>query len=185
MARIPLATRESVPATQREAFDTMLQSLKSVPRTGPGSVLIHVPEAHRILTDLNHYLRDSSTLSKKVQELAMLVTARENDCQHIWNAHAASAREAGVPSALVDALRDRKELPKMAADEAAVVTYGREFFRTHRVSRGGFQSAMEVFGRQGLVELTALLGNYALLAFMCNAFDTDLLAERKEPLLPV
>ena len=31
----------------------------------------------------------------------MLVTARENDCQYVWNAHAASARAAGVPNALV------------------------------------------------------------------------------------
>jgi 4-carboxymuconolactone decarboxylase len=185
MARIPLATRDSVPATQRDAFDAMLKELKSVPRTGPGSVLVHVPKMHHTLTELNHYLRDSSTLSKKVQELAMLVAARENDCQHIWNAHAASAREAGVPNAVVDSLRDGKELPRMAADEAAVVSYGREIIRTHRASRGAFQSALEVFGRQGLVELTALLGNYTLLAFMCNAFDTDLLADRKEPLLPV
>jgi hypothetical protein len=30
-----------------------------------------------------------------------------------------------------------------------------------------------------------LMGNYASLAFLCNAFDTDLLPERSEPLLPV
>lgn len=185
MARLPLATRDSVPASQRETFDTMLKELKSVPRTGPGSVMIHVPELHHLSTNLNHYLRDRSTLSKKVQELAMLVAARENDCQHIWNAHAASARQAGVPDDLVDGLRDGDDVPTLAPDEEAVVNYGREFFQTHRVSRGAFQAALEQFGRQGLVELTALLGNYALLAFMCNAFDTDLLAERKEPLLPV
>ena len=69
----------------------------------------------------------------------MLVTARELDCQHIWNAHAASARQAGVRSEIVDALRDGKALPALAPDEAAVVHYGREFFRTHRVSRGAFR----------------------------------------------
>ena len=104
----------------------------------------------------------------------MLVTARELDCQHIWNAHAASARQAGVPNAVVDALRDRKELPAMAADEAAVVHYGREFFRTHRVSRGAFQAALEQFGQQGVVELGLVMGNYSLLALLINSFDTDL-----------
>jgi 4-carboxymuconolactone decarboxylase len=68
----------------------------------------------------------------------MLVTARELDCQHIWNAHAASARQASVRYEIVDALREREELPGLAADEAAVVHYGRKFFRTHRVSRGAF-----------------------------------------------
>ena len=185
MARLPIATRDSVPETQRDVFDEMVKQLGSVPRHGPGSVMIHVPKAHRWATGLNHYLRDESSLPKKVQELAMLVTARELDCQHIWNAHAASARKAGVPNALVDALRDRQELPPLAADEAAVVHYGREFFRTHRVSRGAFQSALEQFGRQGVVELGLTMGNYSLLALMINTFDTDLPAERTEPLLPV
>ena len=55
----------------------------------------------------------------------MLVTARELDCQHIWNAHAASARQAGVGSAIVDALRDGKPFPALAPDEVAVVHFGR------------------------------------------------------------
>jgi 4-carboxymuconolactone decarboxylase len=185
VARLPLASRDSVPEDQRATFDEMIRELGSVPRYGPGSVMVHVPKAHKWATGLNHYLRDESSLPKKIQELAMLVTARELDCQHIWNAHAASARQAGVPNAVVDALRDRKELPAMAADEAAVVHYGREFFRTHRVSRGAFQAALEQFGQQGVVELGLVMGNYSLLALLINSFDTDLPPERTEPLLPV
>src|SRR5258705_12717432 len=115
----------------------------------------------------------------------MLVTARDLDCQHIWNAHAASARKAGVRNELVDALRDRKELPALGADEAAVVHYGREFFRTRRVSRGAVQAALGQFGRQGVVELAFILGNYSMLAVLINSFDTDLPPGRTEPLLPV
>ena len=72
-----------------------------------------------------------------------------------------------------------------APDEAAVVNYGREFFRTHHVSRGSFQAAQEQFGVQGLVELTILMGYYGLLAFNVNAFDTDLVPQRTEQILPV
>ena len=185
MARLPAATRESEPEAQRDIFDEMVKGLGSVPLYGPGSVMIHVPKAHQLASGLNHYLRDESSLPKKIQELAMLVTARELDCQHIWNAHAASARKAGVRNEIVDALRDRKELPVLAADEAAVVHFGREFFRTHKVSRGAFQAALEQFGRQGVVELGLTLGNYSLLALMINAFDSDLPPDRAEPLLPV
>ena len=100
MARLPIATRESVPEDQRDVFDEMVQRLGSVPRYGPGSVMIHVPLAHRWATGLNDYLRNESSLPKKTQELAMLVTARELDCQHIWNAHAGPARTAGAPAGL-------------------------------------------------------------------------------------
>ena len=185
MARLPNATRDSIPEDQREEFDEIVQRLGSVPQYGPESVTIHVPHAHRWVMGLNDYLRNQSSLPKKIQELAMLVTAREMDCQHIWNAHSGSARSAGVPDGLVDALRDRRELTALAPDEEAVVNLGREFFRTHKVSRGAFQAALEQFGEQGVVELTLTMGNYSLLSFAINAFDTDLPPNRTEPLLPV
>ena len=185
MARLPLATSESVPEAQRAIFDEIVQGVGSVPRYGPGSVMVHVPQAHHWVNGLNRYLRQESSLPKKIQELAMLVTARELDCQHIWNSHAASARQAGVSAGIVDALRDRKELPAPAADEVAVVQYGREFFRTHRVSRGAWQAALEQFGRQGVVELSMVMGSYSMLALCINAFDTDLPPDRTEPLLPI
>jgi 4-carboxymuconolactone decarboxylase len=70
----------------------------------------------------------------------------------------ASARAAGVSDATVDALRDRKELPKLAADERAVVRYRQEFFRTRRVSKGASQLALEQFGTRGAVELALVWG---------------------------
>jgi len=76
-------------------------------------------------------------------------------------------------------------LPRYAFDDPAVVHCGREFFRTHRVSRGTFQAAREQFGRQGVVEMGLIMGNYSLLALPINSFDTDLPPDRTEPLLPV
>jgi len=185
VARLPLASRESVPENQRAAFDELLKGLGSVPRYGPGSVMIHVPKAHQLINAVNKYLRNESSLPKKLQELAMLVTAREQDCQYIWNAHAASARAIGISDATVDALRDRKELPKLPDDENAVVRFGQEFFRTHRVSKGTFQAVVEQLGRQGAIELSMVMGNYNLLALLVNSFDVDLPPDRKERLLPV
>src|SRR4029453_771055 len=185
MARLPLATRESVPENQRAAFDELLRGLGSVPRYGPGSVMINVPHAHQRGNELNKYLRSESSLPKKLQELAMLVTARELDCQYIWNAHAASARESGIGLATVEALRDRKELQKLGDGESGVVRFGQEFFRPRRVSKGTFQAALEQLGPQGAIELGLVLGNYTLLALLVNSFDVDLPPDRKEPLLPV
>jgi 4-carboxymuconolactone decarboxylase len=185
VARLPLASRESVPENQRAAFDELLKGYGSVPRFGPGSVMIHVPNAHRLVNAVNKYLRTESSLPKKIQELAMLVTAREMDCQYIWNAHAASARESGIGAATVEALRERKELPKLADDESAVVRFGQEYFRTHRISRGTFQAVLEQLGRQGAVELGLIMGNYNSLALLVNSFDVDLPPDRKDPLMPV
>jgi len=185
MARIPAATRESVPQHQRNAFDEVVQSRGGVPRTGPGSIMINSPEASRRASHLSDYLRRESTLPPNVQELAMLVTARELDCQYIWNAHAAAGKKAGLSPELVEALREKRPLPHLKPEEEAVIRYGQEFFRTHRVSRGTFQTAQEQLGVQGLTELTMLMGYYGMLAFCVNAFDGDLPSERTESLLPV
>jgi 4-carboxymuconolactone decarboxylase len=147
--------------------------------------MINSPEASRRASHLSDYLRRDSTLKANVQELAMLVTARELDCQYIWNAHAASGKKAGLSPELVDALRDKKPLPQLKGEEAAVIRLGQEFFRSHRVSRGTFQTAMEQFGAQGLTELTMLMGYYGMLAFCVNGFDGDLPSERTEAILPV
>ncbi len=182
MARLPLASRATAPAGQETTFDEIMAG-GPVPPYGPGSVLAHVPEAGKHATALNQYLRNHSSLPTKAAELAMLVAAREMDCQHIWNAHAKSARDAGVPDGVVDAIRDGQALPPLAADESAVINLGREILRNHQVSRGGYQSALEVFGQQGVIELTLVLGNYTMLAMLINTFETDLLPERAEPLL--
>ena len=185
MARLPLASRESVPEDQRAAFDEIVKGAGAVPRFGPGSVMINVPHAHQRVMAVNNYLRTQSSLPKKLQELAMLVTAREMDCQYIWNAHAASGREAGIANATVDALRDRKELPKLPDDESAVIRFAQEYFRTHRVSKGTFQAVLEKLGTRGAVELGMIFGNYNALALLVNSFDVDLPHDRKEPLMPV
>ena len=185
MARTPVVTRDRVPEHLRAAFDAETATSGGVVATGPGSVMINSPEMRRRANHLVDYLRNESTLPKKIQELAMLITARAMDCQFIWNAHAARGRHEGLSAALVEALRDKRPLPPLPADEAVVVHCGMEFFSTHKVSQATFQAALDQFGAQGLTELTTLMGYYALLAFNANTFEIDLPAERTEPVLPI
>ena len=191
MARTPTATISSVPQDQRATFEEVLQMRGGSAGRGPFSPMLNVPEMAKRALHLWHYLRGDGTnesslsLSQKTQELAMIVTAREMDCQFIWNAHSASGRRSGLPDALVDNLRDKKELTGMAPDEAAVVHYGQELFRAHRVSQATFDAALAQFGVRGLAELTNLMGFYATLAFNANAFGMDLPEERTEPVLPI
>ncbi len=191
MARTPAATTDSVPQDQKATFEEVSQMRGGSSGRGPFSPMLNVPEMAKRALNLWHYLRGDGTnasslsLSQKTQELAMIVTAREMDCQFIWNAHAAFGRQAGLSDELVDNLRDRKPLNGLSPEEAAVVDYGREFFRTHRVGRPAFDAALAQFGVRGLAELTTLMGYYSMLAFNINAFEVGLPAERTEAPLPV
>ena len=185
MARTPAVNRESVPEREREAFDAFVASRGEIPATGPGSVMLNAPEVAQRALGLAAYLRTETSLSPRIRELAMLLAARENDCQFIWNAHAPPARREGLSDELVDALRDRKDLPNPTDEELAVINYGREFFRTRRVSQEAFDAVVSHFGVNGATELTTLMGCYAMLAFNVNAFGVELPPDHAETALPL
>ena len=77
-----------------------------------------------------------------------------------------------------------RNCPRCPSAESAVINYGREFFRTRRVSQGTFDAARSEFGDRGLIELTNLMGYYSVLAFNINAFE-QLPPASDEPFLPV
>ena len=184
MARIPAVTVESIPQDQKAIFNEISQQ-RGGAFPGPISVMINVPEVAKRGAHLSEYLRRGSTLPSKLQELAMLTTARELDCQFIWNAHAAFGRQSGLSDELVNNLRDKKDLPTLSAEESAVIEYGRELFRTRKVSQANYDAAFSLFGVRGMVELTNLMGYYSNLAFNINAFDVGLPDNITELPLPV
>ncbi len=185
MVRIPIVSRDMVPEEFKGAFDELTKDTGGTISGGPNSITINSPEMARRRAQLTSYLRFESAFPKRIQELAILATARHFDCPYIWNAHAGDARKAGVSDSIIDAIRDRQPLPSMAADEQAIVNFCNEFYNHHRVSASTFQIALEQFGTQHLVELTALMGHYAQTAFFLNAFEVDLPGDRTEPVLPV
>ena len=185
MTRIPAATKENVPEDQRAAFDEAVQQYGRVPTDGPVYVMMNVPEVASRGNRLTDYLTHKTILSTKITELAILLAARETDCQHVWKLHAGSAREAGLRDEIVGNLRDRKELTGLTPEEVSVVNYGRELFRTHRVGHATYDAALAQFGVRGLVELTNLMGWYVLLAFNANAFEVESLRAQDEPAMPI
>lgn len=185
MARTPTVTRDQVPEQLRSAFDSETAGSGGTITGGPGSVMIHSPEMRRRANSLVNYLRDESSLSKKIQELVMILTARAMDCPYIWHAHGARARQQGISGAFVDALRDNQPLPPLPAEEQIVVDYVQELFKNHRTSPATFQAALNQFGALGLTELTTLMGYYSLLAFNANSFEIDVPSGGTEPELPI
>lgn len=185
MARLPVLTRDQAPEQFLEAFDEETAASGGVVESGPGSAMIYSPEMRRRANHLVGYFREVTDLPHKLQELAMLLTARHMDCQYIWFAHSVRGRQQGLSDELVDALRDRNPLPDMPPDEAALVAYATEMFNNHRVSAETYQRAIDQFGPRWLTELSTMMGYYTLLAYNANSFEIDLPAGGTEPVLPV
>lgn len=183
--RLPLPTREDLDETGQASYDRLaipgsgnLRGLR-----GPGGIQLHSPELSRRSRPVNHYLRFESGLSGRVRELAILVTARAHDSQFEWAAHEAEALKEGVPQAAVEAVRHRRGTEDLAEEDAIVIQLGREIFESRKVASETFARALDHFGRTALVNLVALMGNYAATAALLTAFDMQL-DEGVEPPLP-
>ena len=172
MARLPqITSRDDVPSEYGHIFDAIAESRGRV--SGPFSMLLHSPEVAGRTAHLGAYIRFESTLSPADRELAIITTSREFDCDFEWSAHEPLAREAGVRAEAVDAVANRAGVESLLEEEAVVVRYARELFRDHRVSDETFEAARSRLGDQGVTELTATLGYYAMLACALNAYEVE------------
>jgi len=172
MARVNLLQKKDDLAPEHQpVFDAIAQSRGRV--GGPFAVLLHSPQVAGRTAHLGTYLRFESTRSPKDTELVIITTSREFDCELEWGGHVALARQAGVREEAIAAIRDRHAPQGLTPEEALIVSYVQQLLRAHRVSEATYLAMQERFGVQGLVELTATIGYYGMLACSLNAFAVE------------
>ena len=172
MSRVPIITsKDQVPADKAAIVDSIASSRGQI--SGPFSVLLNSPEVAGRAAHLGAYIRFESTLGPADRELAIISTSREFDCDYEWSAHRGLALDAGVRPEAVEVVAQRGSLDDLTEDEAVIVGYARELFRTKRVSDATFEAAKARFGEQGVTELTATMGYYGMLACALNAFQVE------------
>jgi len=182
--RLPLPKREELDVEAQRIYDTLsdpqggtLRGLK-----GPGGITLHSPGLSRHSRPLNRYLRYEAGLGGRVRELAILVTARALDSQFEWAAHETEAGREGIPREIIDIIRYRRSTAELDPADAIVIELGREIFTARRVSPETYARALAQFGRRALIDLVALMGNYAATAALLTAFDMQLDPGREPPL---
>ena len=135
---------------------------------GPFNVTLRSPEMGDLAQKLGAQLRFHSSLSNRLNELAILMTARFWNAQYEWSAHKKNALTAGLSPAVIDAIATGKRPNPMQADEEAVYNFGDELLRTREVSDAAFKAVVDKFGERGAVDLTGVMGYYCFVSMMLN-----------------
>jgi 4-carboxymuconolactone decarboxylase len=182
--RLPLPRREQLDDGGQRTYDSLADPKGGTIRglRGPGGILLHCPELSRHARPLNRYLRHEAGLGGRVRELAILATARELDSQFEWAAHEPEALGEGISREIIEAIKHRKDTGGLDEADAIVIELGREIFGARKVTSATFARALRQFGRRTLVDLVALMGNYAGTAALLTAFDMQLDPSQPPPL---
>jgi len=152
---------------------------------GPFNVTLRSPEMGDLAQKLGAQLRFHSSMPNRLNEMAILMTARFWNAQYEWSAHKKNALTAGLNPSVVEAIATGKRPSSMQPDEEAVYNFGDELLRTREVSDAAFKAAVDRFGERGVVDLTGVMGYYCFVSMMLNIDRYPLPAGEKPELKPL
>src|ERR1700712_703680 len=177
--RFPQLTREQLSEAQKPLGEQIMK-VSSVGLGGPYNPMIRSPVLGQRLYDLFYYLRWQTSVPTKLNEFAILVIGRQWRSQVEWFAHAPLAAKAGLSDNIIAELKAGKRPSGMAEDEALVYDFVTELTHTQKVSDETYARAKKVLNDQQIVDLTAVAGNYVMVA-MLLAMAEESTTPGKEP----
>jgi 4-carboxymuconolactone decarboxylase len=185
--RLPFPKRADLDDYGKKVFDelTRPEQLTSSPQP---SFRFYSPKFAEPMRQAHYYLKYETGLPNRLLEIAVLVTAREMDCQYEWTQWETHGRDPNDPRhiepAIIDIIKYNKPAVGLGEKESVIITLGREMLGQRKVSSATFAEALRLFGRRGTVDLVELMSLYSATAAEVAAFDVQL-KEGQKPLLPL
>lgn len=179
----PLADDEMTPEQRAVA-----EAIRSGPRgglRGPFQAWLRSPELAQRLQAVGEYVRFSSAVPARLNELAILITARAWDAQFEWWAHQRLALEAGLDPAICAAIAEGRRPTSMAADEQVVYDFCTELRATRRVSDATLAAALGLLDEAGVIDLIGVSGYYDAVSMTLNVAEVPLPDGVEAPLKPL
>jgi 4-carboxymuconolactone decarboxylase len=173
--RLATLSEETLTAEQR----ALAESIKSGPRgqfrmAGPFAIYLHSPTFGELAQQLGGHLRFKTSISPRLSEFAILVTAAHWKAQYEWAMHAPMAEKQGVKPQTIRDLQAGRAPKSAPRDEMAIYAFVKELYAKRRVSTPAFKRVQKLLGDAGTVELVGTLGYYAMVSMTLNTFMAPL-----------
>jgi 4-carboxymuconolactone decarboxylase len=177
--RFPEIKQEQMTEAQKRVYEE-IASLRGGVR-GPFGVLLRSPELADRWQKLGGYVRFKSSLPPRLNEFAILITARFWGSKYEWFAHRPLAVKGGLAESIADDLAQNKRPANMKADEELVYEFCTTLHREHFIDDGLFKRAMETLGERGVVDLIAVSGFYTAVSMVLNVAEIPIPPDGKSP----
>jgi 4-carboxymuconolactone decarboxylase len=173
--RLPMLAAQQMDAAQQAAAHALVAGPRKAV-FGPFIPLLRSPELLDRVGKVGEYLRFGSVLADDVRELAICAVARQVSNQFEWLMHAPLALKAGVAQEALDALRVGARPKGLPEQQQRALDFTQEMLATHGVSDPTYRDAAQAFGERGVVELSTLVGYFAMVCWVMNVARTPALA---------
>jgi 4-carboxymuconolactone decarboxylase len=190
--RFKLIPVENLSPEQRTLYDAIRSgpraklansgASKPGPLGGPFNVWLRSPGIGDCVQRLGEEIRFRSSLPPKLNEMAIMVTARFWTSQYEWLAHCKLALDAGLDPAIAQDIAEGRRPANMDADEAVIYDFSLELHEKHGLADATYKRALDRFGERGVFDLIAVNGFYSLVAMCLNVDRTPLPAGVPLPL---
>jgi 4-carboxymuconolactone decarboxylase len=177
MVEIPL---DKMTPAQRTVADAIMSGPRKGMR-GPFNAWLRSPELADRLQKVGEYVRFNTSLDKRLNEMAIIMTAQYWGSQYEWYAHAPLAIKAGLDPDVVAALGAGNKPEKMKDDEALVWEFTTQLRRDHGVNDAIYAKAVEKFGENGVMDLVAVNGYYDVVSMTLNVAHVSPPADAQLP----
>jgi 4-carboxymuconolactone decarboxylase len=169
--RMPEIAPERQTEAQRKASSEFLAG-RGTPVFGPFVPLLRSPEVMLRAKAMGDYLRYKSSLPPKLNEFAILLTARHFTQRYEWAVHQPLALKAGLSPEVAAMVAEGRRPNGLDEGEQAVHDFVTELLNHQGVCDATYQAAVGRFGEQGTIDLIAVCGYYTLMAMVLNVART-------------
>lgn len=177
-------TPEIMTPEQRKVADAIQSGPRGSGLRGPFNALLRSPGLCDLVQRVGAYVRFSSSIPVRLNELAIIMAGRKWTAQYEFYAHRRLAIEAGLKSEICDAVAANTRPSGMQDDEAAVYDFCSELLATGQVSDLSYERITERFGERGAIDLIGVLGYYSLVSMVLNVDRVPLPPGEAPPLRP-
>ena len=180
--RFKKLTESELDAAQLKVYRELMAGPRGGVR-GPFNALLRSPVLADRAQKLGEYLRFESVLPARLNEFAILITARYWNAQYEWFAHYTHAMKGGLNPAVAADLAQGRRPAGMQDDEAIVYDFCSELHQKKSVGDATYKTALDKFGERGVIDLIGVSGYYTLVSMVLNV-DRQPLPEGTPPPLP-
>jgi AhpD family alkylhydroperoxidase len=172
MARVQLIEKEQASPKAKELYDKIEKNGAKL--INLYKVLAHSPDVMRAYLQLGNALLSKTELSPRLRELVILRIAKLTGSDYEWAQHYPVALEAGVTREQTESIERWGIAPRFNDEERAVLQYAEEVAQDVEVKEETFNTLRQYLTEQSIVELTASIGYWGLVARVLVPLQVDL-----------